>query len=235
MTSTPKRVRKAGNRTSAKPSADLPRVQYPRKAVQVHVNKSDSEEQIMHRYAALATSPELAAYRVINGVEAKSSFGDQLDVPALMTELRNQAGAVNGGDLTQAEAMLMNQATALQSLFSVLAARGMGCDQIPGFEANMRMALRAQNQCRATLETLATIKNPPVMFAKQANVTTGPQQINNGAAALSHAREIESEQSKLLEHQHGQRLDIGTAGAAIGSDSTMATVGKIDRAKVGRG
>ena len=40
----------------------------------------------------------------------------------------------------------------------------------------MRMALKAQNQCRMTLETLATIKNPPVVFAKQANTAQGPQQ-----------------------------------------------------------
>ena len=75
--------------------------------------------------------------------------------------------------------MLIGQATALETLFSCLAARAMTCDQIPGFEMNMRMALRAQNQCRATLETLAAIKNPPVVFAKQANIAHGHQQVNN--------------------------------------------------------
>jgi hypothetical protein len=45
----------------------------------------------------------------------------------------------------------------------------------------MRMAMRAQNQCRMTLETLATIKNPPVVYAKQANINNGgQQQVNNG-------------------------------------------------------
>ena len=52
----------------------------------------------------------------------------------------------------------------------------------------MRMAMKAQNQCRMTLETLATIKNPPVVFARQANINNGgQQQVNNGvkpAAAL---------------------------------------------------
>jgi hypothetical protein len=46
-------------------------------------------------------------------------------------------------------------------------------------ENYMRMAMRAQNQCRMTLETLATIKNPPVVFAKQANINNGGQkQVN---------------------------------------------------------
>jgi hypothetical protein len=140
---------------------------------------------------------------------------------------------VNRGDLSQAEAMLMNQATALQSLFARLAERGMSCDSAPAFEINMRMALRAQNQCRATLETLAAIKNPPVIFAKQANIANGHQQINNGAP--SRALESERQQSKLLEAQHGEWLDTGTAGAAIGADKAMATVEEIDRAENNRG
>jgi len=44
----------------------------------------------------------------------------------------------------------------------------------------LRLALKAQGQCRATLETLAAIKNPPVVFARQANIAHGPQQVNNG-------------------------------------------------------
>ena len=47
-------------------------------------------------------------------------------------------------------------------------------------ETYMRMALKAQSQCRATLKTLANIKNPPVVFARQANIAQGPQQVNNG-------------------------------------------------------
>ena len=58
----------------------------------------------------------------------------------IMAYLREQAGRVQRGSLADAEAMLMNQATALQSLFARLAERGMSCDNVPGFDANMRMA-----------------------------------------------------------------------------------------------
>ena len=110
----------------------------------------------------------------------------------------------------------------------------MACDQVPGFDANMRMALRAQAQCRATLETLATVKNPPLIFAKQANIANGPQQINNGMAAPSLAQENEIEQSKLLELQHGNYLDSGATGATISGNQAMAAMGEIDRAEIGR-
>lgn len=204
--------------------------QYPRKAVPVHGGKS--EEEGGHNYAVLTTSPELAAYRVINGAEQKSGIGELIDVPTLLSTLRDQAAAVNRGDLAQAEAMLMNQATALQSLFARLSERGMSCDQVAGFEANLRMALRAQSQCRATLETLAAIKNPPIVYAKQANFANGPQQVNNGIPPQ--AGKTESVQSKLLEAQHGNYLDTSTAGAAIGANPELATVGEVDRAEVGR-
>ncbi len=157
---------------------------FPRKAVPLKLERGDSEETAAGKFAKLTTSSELAAYRVINASETKSGIGEQIDVPTLIDQLREQAVAVNRGELAHAEAMLMNQATALQSLFARLAERGMGCDGIQAFEANMRMALRAQSQCRATLETLAAIKNPPIVYAQQANVTTGPQQINNGGMEI---------------------------------------------------
>ncbi|MDP1734609.1 MAG: hypothetical protein Q8L44_09635 [Sulfuritalea sp.] len=197
---------------------------FPRKAVHLLLAKGDSEEVAARKHAALTTSPELAACRTIKAGESKL-FSEQIDVPALMEHLREQAVAANGGDLSQAEAMLINQATALQSLFARLTERGMGQSQMPNLEGFMRLALRAQNQCRATLETLAAIKNPPVIYAKQVNQTTGPQQINNGATASSQARGIKNEQSKLL--------DAGTTGASVSSHSTLEAMGKVDRAKVG--
>ena len=198
---------------------------FPRKAVHLRLAKGDSEEVVARKHAALTTSPELAACRTIKASESKL-FGEQLDVPGLMEHLREQAVAVNRGDLSQAEAMLMNQATALQSLFARLTERGMGQSQMPNLEGFMRLALRAQTQCRATLETLAAIKNPPIVYAKQVNQTTGPQQINNGTAAPSHAREIKNEQSKLL--------DAREASTSVSSHSTLETLGEVDRAEVGR-
>jgi hypothetical protein len=87
----------------------------------------------------------------------------------------------------------------------------------------------AQGQCRATLETLAVIKNPPVVFAKQANIAHGPQQVNNNSADIARASESEKPQTQLLEQQHGERLDTGTASAASDSYQTVDTVEAIHR------
>ena len=134
---TPKRPQK-----SSKPKGE----KFPRKAILVRAGKT--EEEGARNYAVMATSPELAAYRVIESAEKNSGIAEQLDVPTMLAHLREQSAALNQGDLAHAEAMLMNQATALQSLFARLAERGMGCDQAPAFEANMKMALRAHTSVR---------------------------------------------------------------------------------------
>lgn len=210
-------------------------VKYPRAAVSLTIAPDDSEAEIARKSTVLFTSNEMAALRVIRGADRKSGNWEHIDVPALMDQLRDQAAAINRGDLTLAGAMLMNQATALQSLFARLAERGMSCEDAAAFEVNMRIALRAQSQCRATLETLAAIKNPPIVYAKQANIANGPQQINNGAVAPSQAREIDNEQTQLLKADHGAWMDTGTTGAASGTDKDMETVGAINRAENGRG
>lgn len=59
--------------------------------------------------------------------------------------------------------------------------------------------LKAQSQCRATLETLAAIKVGPAIFARQANIAHGPQQVNNGVIGYERAGESDSEKSGLLD------------------------------------
>lgn len=158
---------------------------------------------------------------------------EDLNLEALRDELAEQCQKVMRGDMGRAEAMLIAQAHTLDAMFTGLARRShanMG-EYTDAAEKYMRLALRAQSQCRATLETLATIKNPPVVIARQANIAHGPQQVNNGSVTSTHARtrEIQSEPSELLEHTHGERLDPGATGQAIGSDPAMATVGAFDR------
>ncbi len=202
----------------------------PEKAYPLSVDLNDRQNTARNT-ARLASFSTVAATRVIAAAEGKAGIGEILDIPALIRLMREQAAAVQGGSLAEAEAMLMNQATALQSLFTRLAERGMGCDHAPAFEANMRMALRAQSQCRATLETLAAIKNPPIVYARQANVTTGPQQVNNGIPVTSQAREIETEQSQLSGGSHELLPDTRTSGNASRVDPALETLGEIDRAE----
>ena len=210
-----------------------PEKRLPCKDVQCLAGETDIETQ--RNIAALICGADFAAFRVIDAADGNREIFKEVDVPILMDIIRKQAGAVQGGDMSQAEAMLANQATALQTLFARLVERGMCQSTMPILETFMKLALRAQNQCRATLETLAAIKNPPVVFARQANFANGPQQVNNGVNTLgqpSRARENKIEQTQQLEAiPDEQRLDFGATEKAGETDQNMEAVGKIDRAK----
>ncbi len=141
-----------------------------------------------------AARKRLMSRAVMNPVTAHAALtqtflgpisGGDLDQGAIMEALGDDVLAIKGGDLGSVERMLYAQATTLNGAFIDLAHRS--ClnmrDYLPAAETFMRLALKAQSQCRATLETLATIKNPPVVYARQANFAAGPQQVNNGVAA----------------------------------------------------
>lgn len=185
--------------------------------------------------AALARAVLRPSVRAAVTAQAYSSSLGQLDLTALTRELSDQCAAMSNGDPKRAEAMLLSQAHTLEAIFHELARRAalnLG-EYIDVAETYMRLALKAQSQCRATLETLAAVKNPvPVTFVKQANVAHGPQQVNYGAAAEpSRARETENPPSKLLEQQHGERLDTGTPRTSVGADSSLEAVGAVHRAE----
>lgn len=167
----------------------------------------------------------------IQGMLGAQGLTESLEV------LNAQVKEVQGGDLSGIERTLVAQANTLDAIFNELAsraARNMG-EYLNATETYLRLALKAQTQCRATLETLAAIKNPPIIYARQANVTTGPQQVNNTIAPNTRTRETENTPTQLLEAQHGERLDSRTTGTASGSDPAMAALGTGDRAKVPRG
>lgn len=98
------------------------------------------------------------------------------------------------------------------------------------FETYMRLGLRAQNQTRTTLESLAKIKNPPnPTFVKQANIAGGHQQVNNGCGP-ARIQESEIEQNELLEvNRDGEWLDAGKASGTSRSNSKVETMGAINR------
>ncbi|AVR87528.1 hypothetical protein [Thauera aromatica] len=204
----------------------------PKPSKAIPVRASDNPAEHHGNYAKAITAPEVAAHRVIMACEHQDLTAP-LDVPGMLLMLKDQGAAFSSGDMTHAEAMLSAQATALQTLFARLTEKAMMQSHMPNLEAFMRLALRAQSQSRATLQTLAAIKNPPVIYAKQINQTTGQQQINNGVTTPSRKREIETEPNKLLEEAPDERMDTRATSAAVGADPIMAPLGTIDGAAYG--
>lgn len=178
--------------------------------------------------AEIITMPSAQNARVL---QAWGRVG-AVDLSAIADKLRERSRAVIAGDTTSVEALLFDQAVALQAIFTNLSIEASRAEYLGKLEPLLRLALKAQSQSRATLETLATIKNPPVVYARQANIASGPQQVNNGAppvaqaapAALAHS--VPTELFKGA--PHGHRMDAGTSSPASRADSLMAPVGAVD-------
>ena len=105
---------------------------------------------------------------------------------------------------------------------------------VPVAETYLRLALKAQSQCRASIESLAQIKNPPVVYARQANFANGAQQVNNGVT-VPRPRENEIPPSKQSGDEHELLQDRRASALTSRVDSTLEAVGAIDRTADGGG
>jgi len=191
------------------------------------------KERVLAEFGLSSIVPNTSTARIF----AKGSFGE-LDLTESVRAMTDHTRAVQAGNLAGVEATLAAQAVALDAIFNELARRAaanMG-EYLNATEIYLRLGLKAQAQCRATLQTLAEIKNPPaVAFVNQANIANGPQQVNNGLSAgsapVARAGISSNPSSELLEVTHDERMDAGTTGRAGGADSQLATVGAVQRSE----
>jgi hypothetical protein len=210
-----------------KPAAINPKI------LRVRVTKGQTEAQAV---AAAAASPSINAAIVMDAYQG--NIAGDVNLMALIASVQESTARTKAGDLSNLEAMLLGQATALQTIFTSLARRASHQDYLTHYGLYMTLALKAQAQSRATISALVDMKYPKqsATFVKQANMTTGPQQVNNTCANTpscggkqSRTENIESEPNKLLEANHGQRLDRGTQAQAGRANQEVAALGAVHR------
>ncbi|MFM9428616.1 hypothetical protein RCH10_005079 [Variovorax sp. GrIS 2.14] len=193
-----------------------------------------------HAKARAMVLPSINAAMVIEAFEG-NLLGKDTSLEGLVESLRDSMDRTKGGDLSTVEAMLVGQATALQTIFVSLARRAQLQQSQRNLEAFLGLALKVQAQSRATITALVDLKFPrqQATFVKQANIAAGNQQVNNGGVpkstregAHTHGKETASVQNKLLEADHGQPggwVDRGPAATATRGDSAMEAVVKVHR------
>jgi hypothetical protein len=152
--------------------------------------------------------------------------GEEFDLGPLLRSLEAAVLRPAEGDLSTVEKMLMAQISSLNSLFTALATYANATKHFDQHDRYLRLALKAQNQCRATAETLSVMKNPPI-FARQANIAAGPQQVNN---TVELARVEKPVQNKLMEESN-ERLDNGTSCQAISGGPPLEALEPLHRSK----
>lgn len=189
--------------------------------------KQDKQAE-SERYAKISLSASFMSAAI------SDSFTSALLPDAKLADVASALGdkvtTIQNGDMKPIEAMLIGQAQALQTMFVTLGRMAAGKTSLPQYVAFMNMALKAQSQSRATIQALTELKYPKqATFVKQANISQGHQQVNNGSLPTSthapaHARIIENPHNELLEAQHNEWLDNGTAATPSATNQAMATV-----------
>ena len=214
----------AAKKSTAKTAPATPPAKRNPDAFEIDAATKETPSQSLAR---LVTTSVVSAITL----KAYSGAGEGLEVPDLVTAMKKAGDEAVAGDLGRVERMLANQLLTLDVMFHSLAQRSGRQENFKGIEVLMRLALKAQAQARSTAEALALLKNP-MPYIKQANMTTGPQQVNNTYAGTSahsgiqsSAGNSQSEQSKLLEADHGNYLDTRAQGAASRVNQTVDAVG----------
>lgn len=188
------------------------------------------------RTSSLATAGGMANVSVIAAYQGGVFDPKDLDILECRHEVVRRVRQAHDGNTVHVVGLLMAQALALNSIFTKLSIQGAQVDGLDPrkLETYMRLALKAQSQSRATLEALVAVGNPPVLFAQQANVAFGPQQVNNGATRATndpHPPQNQSTPNELLEVSPHERTQVDARAAPTTGreDPGMEPLGAIDR------
>jgi len=109
-------------------------------------------------------------------------LGTNIEAPGIMDYVHHELAVTakaEAGDLAIASRLLAAQAVTLDSMFTELARRAalnMG-EYIKAADRYARLALKAQGNCRATLETLAKLHQPREQTVKHVHVNEGGQAV----------------------------------------------------------
>lgn len=137
-------------------------------------------------------------------------LGNSIEHPGLMDyvdHVLKVGGKAEEGDLAIASRLLASQAITLDSMFTELARRAAlnMSEYVNAAERYGRLALKAQSNCRATLETLAKLHQPREQTVRHVHVNEGGQAV---VADHFHNHAGGSENAKSSNQCHA----TGTAG-----------------------
>ena len=180
----------------------------PNNALTVEQTKEETGAQAMARKVL---DPGLR-HAVTASAFAGNVLGNSIKRPGLMDYVDyvlKVGGKAEAGDLAIASRLLASQAITLDSMFTELARRtanNMG-EYANAAERYGRLALKAQSNCRATLEALAKLHQPREQTVRHVHVNEGGQAV---IADQFHKHGGPKENAKSAKQSHA----TGAAGAS---------------------
>ena len=188
----------------------------------INVETREDQTQLEATTEFFLKTSTLAA-STINSV-GNSIAKDHIDFQYAKAMLERSFKKVSNGDLSEIEEMLYTQSYALNAIFASMVARSSRQEYRANTQLFMNLALKAQNQSRATLQALIQLKQPnQTAFIKQTNIAHGHQQVNNGTQLENKS----NSQNKLLGDIND--LDTRTKAATKPVDSQLDALELLNR------
>lgn len=152
----------------------------------------------------------------------------KVDLPKLESTIKNNIAEIKKGNFEPIEAALYSQVLILQDYFVRMLTMSSLSPESNRTQLFGHLALKAQNQCRATLSALAEIQNPKkTTFIKQQNNAINQQVNNNNANEFSqNSSDLKNE---LLTESNYATLDDRTTETSVTLDTHLETMEEIDR------
>ncbi len=180
--------------------------------------KVEKGETPLKTLARIGLNPGVR-HAYLAGKAAESIFGDEnaptiIDNTEALAEILKSAAA---GDKQLSSQLLAAQAVSLDTLFTELASRSkqnMG-QYFDAAERYMRLALKAQAACRASLEALAKLHQPREQTVKHVHINEGGQAV---VADQIHQHRGEGENGKTGEQSHATGA-TSESPAMLGADA----------------
>lgn len=153
--------------------------QHTGKNVALKLQRPEAVKEMNSQDALAHTVADPVVQAAIN-VQLWSSFnfdGEGVDLATLVDLFHDKVNTIiNSDNLDGCVELLAAQAFSLNAVSDKLLTRAALTKSEQALELYTRLALKAQAQSRASIETLATIKRPTF---RQTNIANGPQQVNN--------------------------------------------------------
>lgn len=186
------------------------------------------------KVANFMLEPEVQTAMVAKQYFNITGIGRYVDEGQIIKRHQLRIEEVKNGDLSGLEEMLVTQSLLLNNIFVEMASHaGSNKDEyLKATQTYMNMALKAQSQCRCTVEAINEIKNPKsVTITKQANIAD-QQIVNNGNMNTgARAEKNANESNELLSEVKHEKVDTRGATSPKRVNQTVEAVGTVNRRK----
>jgi hypothetical protein len=186
--------------------------------------------------ASIAILPEGVAITAIKSIKYDPYASTRVDTCDLFKEIQKQELEIKKGNLVYIERYLYSQAIALNALFDRMLNQLAHADFTPQVQLSGMLALKAQAQCRATLATLAQIKNPDQITYIEQNIQQQNNAINQqvNPPTIDDSKKSEKIANELLREVKHETLEFRGTEKTIRINPAMETVEAINGGKISK-